>query len=59
MLSENVIIGKPFSDKGGTVRLKKSMNCSVLRRFLTLSCDTIIEPNSPRFSFPPVWSECQ
>jgi len=33
ILSENVIIGRPFSDNGGTDRLKKSENCSVLSLF--------------------------
>ena len=53
------MIGNPLLDNAGIVWLINSKNWLVLRRFLTFSCETIIVPAFPSFSFPPTWSGCK
>ena len=57
--SVKVTTGSAAWGEAGDSRSRNSLKLSTLMRARTLSCATITEPASPKFSLPPVWSKCQ
>ncbi len=55
----NVTTGRATIGAAGTVLFHSSITWSLLIRRCTPSWATMIAPEVPRFSLPPVWSPCQ